>query len=143
MHLRSRAHARFSFALLAVAVSALALGTLDARQAAFTTPPGPVAVNTLARDIYRQLIEINTTESAGGSTRAAEAMAARLLAGGFAPDDVKVLGPNERPLGYIVVLGLTSAEAIRQAGPLAAEAGKKLSRQLGARVVMINRSPTP
>ena len=35
-----------------------------------------------------------------------------------------VLGPNERPIGYIAVLGLLSAEAARQCGPLVAEAGK-------------------
>ena len=43
-----------------------------------------------------------------------------------------VLGPNERPIGYIVVLGLFSAEAARQCGPLVAKAGKALSVQLGA-----------
>ncbi|MBN1104924.1 MAG: IclR family transcriptional regulator [Deltaproteobacteria bacterium] len=45
-----------------------------------------------------------------------------------------VLGPNARPIGYMVVLGLPSAEATRRFGPLVAEAGKALSRQLGARV---------
>jgi len=45
-----------------------------------------------------------------------------------------VLGPNERPIGYIAVLGLPSAEAARQCGPLVAEAGKTLSRQMGAKV---------
>ena len=45
-----------------------------------------------------------------------------------------VLGTHARPIGYIVVLGLVSAEAARQCGPLVAEAGKALSRQLGARV---------
>jgi DNA-binding IclR family transcriptional regulator len=44
-----------------------------------------------------------------------------------------VLGPNSRPLGYIVVLGLASAEEARQYGPLVADAGKALSRQLGAK----------
>lgn len=45
-----------------------------------------------------------------------------------------VLGPHGRPIGYIVVLGLPSAEATHQCGPLVAEAGKALSRQLGANV---------
>jgi DNA-binding IclR family transcriptional regulator len=45
-----------------------------------------------------------------------------------------VLGPDSRPMGYIVVLGLASADAAHQDGPLVAEAGKALSRQLGARV---------
>src|SRR6266700_363888 len=50
----------------------------------------------LAHDIFKQLIEINTTDSVGNVTTAAEAMAARLLDGGFAAGDIKVAGPNER-----------------------------------------------
>ncbi|HXI12489.1 MAG TPA: M20/M25/M40 family metallo-hydrolase [Thermoanaerobaculia bacterium] len=50
----------------------------------------------LTRDIYKQLIEINTTDSVGNTTTASEAMAARLLAAGFPADDVKVLGPHPR-----------------------------------------------
>ncbi len=48
----------------------------------------------LALDILRELIAINTAPSGGpGQTRrAAEAMAARLLAAGFAPGDCTVLG---------------------------------------------------
>lgn len=49
-----------------------------------------------------------------------------------------VLGPNNRPIGYIVLLGLASAEAARQYGPLVAEAGKALSRKLGASVDVEN-----
>ncbi len=45
-----------------------------------------------------------------------------------------VLGPNERPVGYVVVLGLPSAEAAHHTGPLVAEAGKSLSKRLGARI---------
>jgi acetylornithine deacetylase/succinyl-diaminopimelate desuccinylase-like protein len=64
-------------------------------------PPLPAAplddaTRRLARDIFQQLIEINTTDSVGSTTVAAEAMAKRLLDAGFPPDDVKVLGPNER-----------------------------------------------
>ncbi|WP_155324984.1 IclR family transcriptional regulator [Desulfosarcina ovata] len=45
-----------------------------------------------------------------------------------------VLGPNQRPIGYIAILGLPSAEAARQCGEMVAEAGKALSRQTGADV---------
>lgn len=45
-----------------------------------------------------------------------------------------VLGPNGYPIGYVVVLGLISRKATREHGPLVAEAGKILSRQLGARL---------
>jgi acetylornithine deacetylase/succinyl-diaminopimelate desuccinylase-like protein len=54
------------------------------------------AYNQLARDIYRELIEINTTDSSGDTTKAAEAMAARLKAAGFDESDVQVLAPNPR-----------------------------------------------
>jgi acetylornithine deacetylase/succinyl-diaminopimelate desuccinylase-like protein len=50
----------------------------------------------LSHDIFRQLVEINTTDSVGSTTVAANAMAKRLLEAGFAPADVQVLGPNDR-----------------------------------------------
>jgi acetylornithine deacetylase/succinyl-diaminopimelate desuccinylase-like protein len=50
----------------------------------------------LAHDIFKQLIEINTTDSVGNVTTAAEAMANRLRDGGFAEADLKVAGPSER-----------------------------------------------
>jgi acetylornithine deacetylase/succinyl-diaminopimelate desuccinylase-like protein len=50
----------------------------------------------LSRDIFRELIEINTTDSVGSTTRAAEAMAKRLKEAGFPTADVQVLGPNDR-----------------------------------------------
>ena len=50
----------------------------------------------LAHDIFKQLIEINTTDSVGNVTTAAEAMAKRLRDAGFAEGDFKVAGPKER-----------------------------------------------
>jgi acetylornithine deacetylase/succinyl-diaminopimelate desuccinylase-like protein len=50
----------------------------------------------LARDIFQQLIDINTTESVGSMTAAAEAMAKRLRDAGFPASDVAVLGPDSR-----------------------------------------------
>src|SRR5947207_2799673 len=52
--------------------------------------------NQLAHDIYKELIEINTTASAGNTTVAAEAMAARLKAAGFPESDIQILGPAPR-----------------------------------------------
>src|SRR2546430_1047097 len=53
------------------------------------------ADRALARDIFKQLIEINTTDSLGNTPRAARAMAQRLLAAGFPAPDVRVLiGPD-------------------------------------------------
>jgi acetylornithine deacetylase/succinyl-diaminopimelate desuccinylase-like protein len=50
----------------------------------------------LARAIYEELIEINTTDSSGDCTRAAKAMAARLEAAGLPKADIQVLGPDPR-----------------------------------------------
>jgi acetylornithine deacetylase/succinyl-diaminopimelate desuccinylase-like protein len=57
---------------------------------------GEDAHHQLARDIFRELIEINTTNSSGNTTMAAAAMAARLKAAGFPDDDIHVLGPDPR-----------------------------------------------
>jgi acetylornithine deacetylase/succinyl-diaminopimelate desuccinylase-like protein len=54
------------------------------------------ATRQLSRDILRELIEINTTDSVGSTTLAAEAMAKRLKDAGFPAADVQVLGPNDR-----------------------------------------------
>jgi acetylornithine deacetylase/succinyl-diaminopimelate desuccinylase-like protein len=54
------------------------------------------ATRQLSRDIFHELIEINTTDSVGNTTRAAEAMAKRLIDAGFPAADVQVLGPNDR-----------------------------------------------
>src|SRR5881628_3108496 len=59
-------------------------------------PPLDDATRQLTRDIYKQLVEINTTDSVGNTTTAAEAMAARLRAAGFPAADVQVLAPNPR-----------------------------------------------
>lgn len=50
----------------------------------------------LARDIHRELVEINTVTATGDTLKAAQAMAARLTAAGFAQDDVRVLSPAPR-----------------------------------------------
>ncbi|HET8623433.1 MAG TPA: M20/M25/M40 family metallo-hydrolase [Gemmatimonadales bacterium] len=52
--------------------------------------------SVLRRDLLRELIEINTSDSAGHTREAAEAMARRLLAAGFAPADVQVIGHHPR-----------------------------------------------
>src|SRR5881396_1164424 len=47
-----------------------------------------------ARDIFEQLININTTGSSGSTTVAANAMAQWLLRAGFPAADVQVIGPD-------------------------------------------------
>ncbi len=61
-----------------------------------------LAHQQMAKDFLRELIEIDTTQSTGSTTVAAEAMAAHLIAAGFAPEDVQVLGPSDNR-GNLVV----------------------------------------
>ena len=56
----------------------------------------PDPANQLARDIFKQLIEINTTDS-HGTRAAAEALAARLRAAGFPAADIQIVGPADNP----------------------------------------------
>ena len=58
----------------------------------------------MAREIFRQLVEINTTDSVGNVTAASEALARRLRDAGFPERDVIVDGPNERKKNLVVRL---------------------------------------
>jgi acetylornithine deacetylase/succinyl-diaminopimelate desuccinylase-like protein len=79
------------------AVTAIVLGSTAA--AADRQDP-----HELARSLFQQLVEIKTTESALGSTPAAEAMAQRLREGGFAAEDVQVVGPGGRKQNLVARL---------------------------------------
>ena len=63
----------------------------------------------LARDIYRELVEINTVTATGDTLAAAQAMAARLRAAGFAAADVQVLSPAPRKGNLVARLRGTGA----------------------------------
>jgi acetylornithine deacetylase/succinyl-diaminopimelate desuccinylase-like protein len=58
----------------------------------------------LALDMFKQLIEINTTDSVGNVTTAAEAMAQRFHDAGFPESDIHVLGPNDRKKNMVARL---------------------------------------
>ncbi len=84
---------RFLVAARQLAVVVMVLSSLPS--AAPQDAPGSPQ-EQLGRDIFKELIEINTTDSTGNTTQAAEAMAVRLRSAGFAAEDVQVLGPNLR-----------------------------------------------
>jgi acetylornithine deacetylase/succinyl-diaminopimelate desuccinylase-like protein len=63
----------------------------------------------LAFDIYKELVEINTVTATGDTARAAEAMAARLRAAGFAGADVQVFNPAPRKGNLVARLRGTGA----------------------------------
>jgi acetylornithine deacetylase/succinyl-diaminopimelate desuccinylase-like protein len=95
----------------------LVLSTVVA--AIFLSPgsrPGPGAQpatlaphQQLLREIYQELVEINTTNSVGDNTKAAEAMARRLIAAGFLAADVQVLAPASRKGNVVARLRGTGA----------------------------------
>jgi acetylornithine deacetylase/succinyl-diaminopimelate desuccinylase-like protein len=60
------------------------------------------ATDQVARAVFKQLIEINTTDSVGNVTTAAEAMATRLREAGFADKDVIVAGLVEKKKNVVV-----------------------------------------
>ncbi len=59
------------------------------------TPPDP-ATKALARGIFEQLVNINTTDSVGSVTAASKAMQQRFLDAGFPASDLYLGGPNDR-----------------------------------------------
>jgi len=59
----------------------------------------------LAREIFKQLVEINTTDTPQGNvTTATAAMQKRFLDAGFPPEDVHLLGPDPRKQNLVVRL---------------------------------------
>jgi acetylornithine deacetylase/succinyl-diaminopimelate desuccinylase-like protein len=63
----------------------------------------------LAFDVYKELVEIDTTTATGDTRQAAEAMAARLRAAGFAEGDVQVFSPAPRKGNLVARLRGTGA----------------------------------
>jgi len=62
----------------------------------------PPEYQKLTHDIYKQLIEINTSYSTGSTTPAAQAMADRLRAEGFPASDIQVLGAAPHKMNVVV-----------------------------------------
>jgi acetylornithine deacetylase/succinyl-diaminopimelate desuccinylase-like protein len=62
------------------------------------------AIRKLSHDIFKELIEINSTDSVGNVTAASEAMAQRFRDAGFAEADIHILGPSEIKKNLVVRL---------------------------------------
>ncbi|HSK43778.1 MAG TPA: M20/M25/M40 family metallo-hydrolase [Candidatus Binatia bacterium] len=87
------------FLALACAV-ALLCGTAFTQSQTALSPE-----HQFARDIFKQLIEINTTDTpAGNVTTAAEAMADRFRAAGFPAEDIHLDGPKPNKKNLVVRL---------------------------------------
>ena len=61
----------------------------------------PPEYQKLAHDIYKQLIEINTSYSTGSTTPAAQAVADRLKAEGFPASDIVVAGAADHKMNVV------------------------------------------
>jgi len=96
----------------AAAATAVASFLAFASLTAQTGAPG--TNDARARAIFKELIEINTTDSIGSTTKAADAMAVRLKAAGFPAADVQVLGPDPRKGNLVLRWRGTSSTAVRK-----------------------------
>src|SRR5258708_5559267 len=67
------------------------------------------AQQQLAFDVYKELVELDSTTATGDTKQAAEAMAARLRAAGFAEGDVQVFSPAPRKGNLVARLRGTGA----------------------------------
>jgi acetylornithine deacetylase/succinyl-diaminopimelate desuccinylase-like protein len=57
----------------------------------------PTPAQLQLRELYKELVEINTTDSVGSCTVAAEAMQKRMLAGGIPAADIRIIVPPGGP----------------------------------------------
>jgi len=82
---------------------AVALGLMLVSVAAVAQGPQlPEQDRVLARQIFKEFIEINSQDSNGSVTKVAEAARAELLKGGFAAGDLVLAGPNDRKMNLVV-----------------------------------------
>ena len=98
---RCKLHRLLAGALVGGALMSVAVAGAAAAQ----TPPQQQAF----RDIYRELVEIDTTDSNGDTLKAAEAMAARLKAAGFPAADIRVISTGPRKGNLVARLRGTGA----------------------------------
>src|SRR5258708_36901905 len=94
---------------LVLAAAFLGALSLTSAQAAETRSPEQQAFI----EIYRELVEINTTDSVGDTVRAADAMAARLRDGGIPAQDIQVLSSGPRKGNLVARLRGTGARRPR------------------------------
>ncbi len=100
MRLRMKIRSLLLVLALAPAASAQVAGALRPDQTAF-------------RDLFKELVETNTTLSSGSCTLAAERMKARLTAAGFTDDQLTLFATSEHPKegGLVAVYPGTSKTA--------------------------------
>jgi len=93
----TRRTSRLLCSSLLLSFSALTISSASLARAQAADPNHKEAV-----DIFRELIDINTTDSVGSITDAAKAMQQRFLAAGFPASEMQLLGPNDRKQNLVV-----------------------------------------
>ena len=90
-------------------IAAATLAALSSTSMAQSLRPDQAAF----RDLYKELVETNTTQSSGSCTLAAERMAARLKAAGYSDSDITLFATPEKPKdgGLVAILKGTSKTA--------------------------------
>src|SRR5580698_8435847 len=102
--LMRRTHFSLSIPVLALAVCVVSCFA-SAAAAQSSIPATSAEDRVRAKEIFKQLIKINTTDTPQGNvTSATTAMQKRFLDAGFAPDDVHLLGPDPRKMNLVVRL---------------------------------------
>lgn len=89
----SRARSVFALALLSAGVGPL-----------LVAQEGGSAQARLGRDVLREMIEVNTTDTRGSTTVLANKLAARFIAAGFPAADVQVVGPADSTRHHSLVV---------------------------------------
>ena len=89
-----------------VSAALLAAGALASPALAQDPRPDQLAF----RELYKELVEINTTLSTGSCTAAAQAMAARMKAAGYADADLQIIASPERPKDGSLVATLKGSD---------------------------------
>src|SRR5262245_54758411 len=77
-------------------IALLALFVLTGAAGPATAQPLPTGLAESARQLLGELVAIDTSETTGNTTPAAELVAAYLKNAGFSSDDVRVLGADAR-----------------------------------------------
>jgi acetylornithine deacetylase/succinyl-diaminopimelate desuccinylase-like protein len=89
--------------LVLLAAAAVLAVPAPAQPPSSPLPTASAADRAEARAIFKQIIEINTTDTPlGNVTTATEAMRQRFLAAGFPPEDVRLVGANPRKMNLVV-----------------------------------------
>ena len=93
--------------MIAVFLSAMPMSAVDG---AATPDPASDSRRTSLRAIYKEMVEIDSSATTGSCSKVARAAEARLLAAGFAAEDVQFVTPEGKPeSNYLIAVDSVGA----------------------------------